>query len=242
LHAIANYHWPVVKAAGGPLVASSITEKLRESNRSIWDKLLEHPFVVELYEGSLPLEKFKFYAIQDYNYLVGLVKSLSLAAAKRGPFEAARLALEHAHFLATTEMANYEKLLARLGLSMEEVLRAEPAPTNRAYVDFMVATCATGTLLECLVALLPCYWSYRDIALHNRDRLASNRVEIYRDWASIYLSDDYGRAVDEYRRLIDRLYSERPESWEELNYIFKTAARYEYMFWEMAYRMEKWVV
>ncbi|MEB3859575.1 MAG: thiaminase II, partial [Desulfurococcales archaeon] len=163
-------------------MADSVTLRLREDSRRIWDRLLEHPFVVELYEGSLPLEKFRFYAVQDYNYLVGLVRSLSLAAAKMGPFDASRLALEHAHFLATTEMANYERLLTKLELSMEEVLRAEPAPTNRAYADFMVATCATGTLLQCLVALLPCYWSYRDIALHNRDRLERNKVELYRGW------------------------------------------------------------
>ncbi len=219
-----------------------LSEKLREEHWGLWKRLLEHPFVVELYEGRLPLEKFRFYAVQDYNYLVGLVRSLSIAASKLAPFEASRLALEHAHFLATTEMRNYESLLKELGLSMDDVLKAEPAPTNRAYVDFMLATCSTGTIVECLVALLPCYWSYRDIALHNRGRLESNTVDLYRRWASVYLSDDYGKAVDEYRALIDRLYEAYGGDYKTLSYIFKTATRYEYMFWEMAYRMERWPI
>ena len=219
-----------------------VSERLKADNIDVWSKLLDHVFVRELYGGSLPLEKFKFYAIQDYNYLVGLVRSLSLAASKLGPFEASRKALEHAHFLATTEMRNYEELLGELGLSLAEVLRAEPAPTNQAYVDFMVATCATGTLIECLVALLPCYWSYREIALHNRDRLEGNKVDIYVRWARVYLSDEYGAAVEEYRGLIDTLYESYGGSYESLKRIFRIATRYEYMFWSMAYNMERWPV
>ena len=218
-----------------------LTERLRSDSISIWSRILEHPFVRELYSGSLPLEKFRFYAVQDYNYLIGLIKSLSIAASK-GDYQALRTSLQHATFLATTEMANYERLLGRLGTTMEEVVTATPAPTNMAYVNFMIATCSLGTALECLVALLPCYWSYRDIALHNKDLLDSNRVGLYREWAQVYLSREYGEAVKEFRREIERLWSIEPIGYERLRSIFQTASRYEYMFWDMAYKMEEWPV
>ena len=35
------------------------TDYLYESSKEIWDKYLEHPFLVELGEGTLDKEKFK---------------------------------------------------------------------------------------------------------------------------------------------------------------------------------------
>ncbi len=218
-----------------------LAERLKRDSLEAWRRLLEHPFVDELYRGVLPLEKFRFYAVQDYNYLIGLIRSLSIAASK-GDFETLRTALAHASFLASTEMANYEKLLSRLGLTLEDVVRAEPAPTNVAYVNFMVSTCSLGTPLECLVSLLPCYWSYREIAVHNKDKLGDNRVGLYREWAQVYLSSDYAQAVEEFKEAIERLWRRDGGDYARLSRIFHTATRYEYMFWDMAYKMEKWPI
>lgn len=221
-------------------MSERLSEVLRESTGDIWSLLPRHPFVLALYKGTLPLERFKFYAVQDYNYLVGLIKSLSIAASKANDLRISRLALAHASFLSSTEMENYEKLLKRLGLTLDQVLEAEPAPTNEAYVNFMIATCSTGTTLECLVALLPCYWSYREIAVTNRELLRYNKVEIYREWASVYLGADYGDAVEEYRRAVDRLWESEGGDLGRLKTIFRKATRYEYLFWDMAWNMEKW--
>jgi thiaminase/transcriptional activator TenA len=76
--------------------ALSISETLRSMFWELWVKDLDHPFVVELYSGTLPLEKFKYYVLQDYNYLVTVVRVLSLLVAKAAPIlELSRLALEN---------------------------------------------------------------------------------------------------------------------------------------------------
>ena len=106
----------------------------------------------------------------------------------------------------------------------------------------MVSTCSLGTPLECLVSLLPCYWSYREIALHNKDKLEDNRVELYREWAQVYLSSDYAQAVEEFKEAIERLWRSSGGDYARLSRIFHTATRYEYMFWNMAYKMEKWPI
>lgn len=38
--------------------------------RDVWNEFLYHPFVMALGNGTLPLESFKGYIIQDYLYLV----------------------------------------------------------------------------------------------------------------------------------------------------------------------------
>ena len=216
-----------------------LSSLLRKDADSIWRKIFEHPFVVELYSGKLPIEKFKFYVKQDYNYLIGMMRTFSILASK-ADYEVARLALEIAYADATIEMENYIKLLKKLGMALEEVLSVEPMPTNIAYMNFLITTCYISTPIECLVATLPCFWSYAEIAEIHRDLLKDNSVDIYVEWASVYLSNEYRSLVSKLIDLVDKLWS--GENYEKLKKIFITASRYEYMFWDASYREEAWPV
>ena len=217
----------------------SLSQMLRESVDDIWRKIFKHPFVLELYSGVLPLEKFKFYIIQDYNYLVSMYKCLSLIAAKSEP-DIAEKALEIAYLDASTEMENYRKLIGRLGLTMEDVLSTEPAPTNEAYMNFLLKICALYPPIEGLTAILPCFWSYMEIAEVNKELLEYNRDGLYRSWCEVYLSDEYKSMVSSLRSLVDRYGSKYDV--ERLKHIFKLGSRYEYLFWDMAYNMEDWMI
>ncbi|HDI75091.1 MAG TPA: thiaminase II [Thermoprotei archaeon] len=216
-----------------------LSEKLYRDTAKIWFKILSHPFVVELYEGRLPLNKFKYYVIQDYNYLVTLMKCYSIIAAKADP-ETAAVALKIAYLDATIEIENYKKILKKIGLSLSEVIETEPAPTALAYMNFLYTTCSQGTSLEGLVATLPCFWTYLEIAEKHRNKLDSNPVELYREWCQAYLSKEYRDLLNELKTIIDNLWN--GENYKKYLKIFKTASKYEYMFWTMAYNLEKWPI
>lgn len=217
----------------------ALSDRLRREADTVWKALVNHPFVVELYKGTLPREKFVFYVLQDYNYLIGMMRALSIAAA-RSRYEVARELLELAYLEATTEMKNYEKLLRKLGLSISDAIRTEPSPTNVAYVNFLLVTALMGSPCESLASFLPCFWSYEEIAEHHREELEKNPSEIYRSWGSVYLSDEYREIVRRLRRLVDEECSS--EDFDRLRRVFIMGSRYEYMFWDMAYRRETWPV
>ncbi len=215
-----------------------LTEELRASARRVWDAILGHPFVVELYRGDLPLGRFRYYALQDYHFLVWYTKALALAAYKARDLESMRAMLELAYGTATGEMANYGRLLGRMGLTLRDAMDVEPNAANLAYTNFLAHTCTYGTFEECVAALLPCLWSYAEIAEAHRHLLERNGVDLYREWASTYLGEEYRRLVARMRGLLDA--SGAPP--ERLVGPFLTASRYEYMFWEAAYREERWPV
>ncbi|MET1160854.1 MAG: thiaminase II [Thermoprotei archaeon] len=217
-----------------------LSAKLRESSSHIWDSILRHPFVVELYSGRLPLEKFKYYVIQDYNFLVGMTKAFSIIAAKTREYDLLKTALELAYGDVTIEMDNYIKLLNKLGLSLEEVIRTEPAPTNYAYVNHILVTCTLYSPLECMVSMLPCFWSYMVIAETHKNLLENNPVEVYKDWALVYLSKEYRDLTTRLINIVDDLWNRYGSDYEFLDWIFKTSSRYEYLFWDMAYNIERW--
>ena len=216
-----------------------MTERLRVDASLIWERIFKHPFVVELYSGALPLDKFIFYAKQDYNYLVGMMRVFSILASK-ADYEIARTALEIAYADATIDMESSVRLLQRLGLRPEDVVKEEPMPTNLAYMNFLITTCYMGTPLECLVSVLPCFWSYEEIAEKHKDMLKGNRVDVYVEWAKTYLSNEYRELGSKLRSLVDGLWDGR--DYERLRRVFTTASRYEYMFWDASYRGEVWPI
>ena len=57
-----------------------IARKLKNSVASLWETTYQHPFVQELGQGRLPQEKFKFYLLQDYLYLLDYVRLMAYAA------------------------------------------------------------------------------------------------------------------------------------------------------------------
>ncbi len=214
----------------------SVTENLRSRFWDLWLRDLDHPFVVELYSGTLPLEKFKYYVLQDYNYLVTMVRVLSLLAAKAPTLELSRLALELAYGTVTGEMENYERLLSALGMTLEDAVKTKPNPTNVAYMNFLLSTAYHGDFYAGLASVLPCFWTYEDIAERHKWRLEGNKVELYRKWASVYLSNEYKMLVRKLRDAIDR----SGRSVDELSYYFEQALRYEILFWQASYIMEEW--
>ena len=52
----------------------SFSETLKEKAGKVWEECYKHPFLQELGMGTLEKEKFKFYLIQDYQYLMEYAK------------------------------------------------------------------------------------------------------------------------------------------------------------------------
>lgn len=44
----------------------------REDVQQVWKDFTQHEFVEKMGDGTLPVERFKFYMVQDYLYLVSL--------------------------------------------------------------------------------------------------------------------------------------------------------------------------
>ncbi|MFP4001573.1 MAG: thiaminase II [Thermoplasmata archaeon] len=217
-----------------------VTEKLRKDADGIWEEIQNHPFVVKLYKGDLPIEKFEFYALQDYYYLVRAVKNFSIISSKAGDIDAMRDLTEILHLEAHSEFEGYEQLLKRLGYRLEEASQVEPIPINVSYTSFLISTSSLNPYEEAITSVLPCFWSYAEIAKANEDKLKENENQIYRDWAEVYRTDLYLELVGRLKKLVNEAGEDHP--YEKLRDVFITASRYEYMFWDAVYNEKGWPV
>ena len=61
-----------------------LSERLFKTTEDLWKSYLEHPFVKGIADGSLDIDKFRFYMIQDYRYLLEYSKVFALGIVKSG--------------------------------------------------------------------------------------------------------------------------------------------------------------
>jgi thiaminase/transcriptional activator TenA len=217
-----------------------VSERLRKDADDIWGKIIKHPFVTELYNGTLPIGKFRFYILQDYNYLTSSIKNFSIISSKADSIDSMREVIEILHLESVSEFKGYEEFLRKLGYRVEDAENIKPTPTNISYVNFLLSTSSLKSYAESITSVLPCFWSYAEIAEHHKDKLSKNENKLYVDWASVYLSEPYVNLVEKIKRLVDK--AGETASYEMLKKTFITASKYEYMYWDAIYNMNAWPI
>ncbi|TRO46202.1 thiaminase II, partial [Candidatus Bathyarchaeota archaeon] len=195
----------------------------------------------EMAEGTLPLERFKEYIRQDYAYLADFARCLGLAAAKADDMETMRIFASLMNGCLTGEVERLEGLSERLGIPLDVLRGTELAPANLAYTRHLLHVAYSGSVGEIVAAMLPCMWSYQIIGERLVESPALVDRPFYHEWASIYSSESYAELVGWYIDMTNR-YAEGSgdETRRRMMEHFILSSRYEYLFWEMAYRGEGW--
>lgn len=216
-----------------------LTEKLYETVKPIWDGYPAQPFVRELGEGTLDVKRFRFYMIQDYRYLLEYVRVFALGVVKAKEEETQRMFADMVWETLHEEMRVHRAYMARLGITEEEIAQTKTAPANRAYTEYMLAEAERGEVLEILVAVLSCAWSYQRIGLHLKEISGALTHPLYGEWVAGYSSESYCEGTERILVLVDAYGADiSAEREAHLKEIFTVCSRYEADFWDMAYAGE----
>lgn len=214
------------------------TEYLLDRNRAIWAQFLEHPFVLGMANGDLPIEKFRFYMIQDYLYLKEYVKVFAQGLCHARDESEMRLFAASCAAVVAEIDAVHKPYMQRIGIRRDEYEHAAAALENKSYTAYMLRSACLGDADDALWAILSCSWSYAWIAGQIHERYpAAIQHEFYGDWFKGYLSEEYtseNRAllarVDERAQQLDR------ERLTGLSGLFYDCTLFERAFWDMAWR------
>ncbi len=208
---------------------------------TVYARILAHPFLCGLTDGSLEQEAFQFYAIQDALYLREFSRGLSILAAKAPEESAAILFNDSAKNALVVERALHGSFFAQWGLSSEEVMATPMAPSTMLYTSYLLRVAYERSFHEVLGAFLPCYWIYWEVgkALERQ----GSPVPIYQQWIQTYASDTFAETVQQVLALTDRVAEGLTEAQRNLMAShFVMASRFEYLFWDMGYRLQAWEI
>lgn len=220
--------------------AASLCDRLRGECRELWETLHDHPFVEALTTGTLAPETFRFYIEQNLQYLPEYARAMALAAARAADIETMRIFSADLANILDTEIPENEALLGRvLELGARDLGGASGmAPANLAYTGFLVATGATCRPVEVMAAIVPCAWSYGEIAERRVDQVAEHPV--YAEWIRFFASPEYGRVVERMQADFEALVRRDEVPFERLAEVFRIGVRLERAFWDMAYTHDHW--
>ena len=216
------------------------TERLLAVTRDIWESYNEHPFVKGIADGSLDREKFRFYMIQDYLYLIDYAKVFALGVAKARDLETMRLFAGYVHQILDGEMEIHKGYMRRLGISLEEAERTPVALDNASYTAYMLKAAYEEGPGEITAAILSCALSYEHIAKKIVAQFPrAEEHPFYGEWISGYANEGYSAANRELIALTEKLTAGYSEAQlKRLEEIFTLCSRYETAFWDMAWEMK----
>ncbi|KAL6859307.1 Phosphomethylpyrimidine kinase domain-containing protein [Trichoderma novae-zelandiae] len=202
--------------------------------RDVWNDFVYHPFVMALGNGTLPLESFKGYIVQDYLYLVHFSRANALAAYKAKTIgDISRSNQIVSHIL--HEMKLHINYCNSFGISESEIEATEELQACTAYTRYVLDVGQSEDWLALQMALAPCLLGYGAVAkmLHaHADTVRDGNT--YWAWIENYTADDYVEAVRLGSELLEKnIRLQSPSRIEELIKIFVHATRMEIGFWEM---------
>lgn len=153
--------------------------------KTFWDAAVElisvteqHPFLVSMVDGTLPIENFKYYVVQDALYLGDFAASLRLLSKNSEITKDDSERLERfADGAEQAEMALHHSFFKEWNISAEGV---DQMPNCLLYTSYMLRVVATRPYAEGLAVLLPCFWVYMHVGqtmLRLRDKLGNSYVQ-----------------------------------------------------------------
>jgi len=203
---------------------------------------IKKPFLLEMLNGVLPMEKFKYYMTVDYPYLFSFNKILALGIYKADDLETMKVMVRFLSGI-IEEMTLHESYVEKFGISAKDLATQEMGPVKYSYTRHELATGQRGLLGELLAALLPCTWGYGEIARRLIKKQPVKDDNPYKDWFDYYASEDFASLGVECMSLIDRLVKDYSEAQkEQMEDSFLKSCYFEVVCWDAYYKMEDWQI
>ena len=207
----------------------------------VYARILAHPFVAGLTDGTLRRDAFAYYVIQDAHYLRDYARALAIVGAKAPDEPTIAMFAGHARGAIEVERALHGGLFRDMEIAEAQVRSTPVMPTTLAYTSYLLRACHQGSFAEALAAVLPCYWIYAQVGAALLAR--SSPDPLYARWIGTYGGEEFGTIVADVLAVVDRvgaMASEEERAAMRAHAL--TTARYEWMFWDAAWRREPWPV
>lgn len=213
----------------------TLFDDLKAANAEHWQAYIHHDFVESLGAGTLPLESFQDYLVQDYLFLVQFARAYALSAYKSRSLDEIKLSADGlALILSETEL--HIGLTERWGIDRAALEATEEKMATVAYTRYVLDCGMAGDLLDLEVALAPCTIGYAEIGSNLVSEYSPTEGHRYVEWISEYAGEPFQQGAQSAIDRLDSLAGEHVSArrFSELSAIFAKATRLEADFWQQA--------
>jgi thiaminase (transcriptional activator TenA) len=175
----------------------SLARTLWQANADWAEKILAHPFVQGLGDGSLPVAGFKSYVAQDAYFLDAFARAYAFCLA-HGTSRDDLFSFSELIAGVLEELKLHKSYTEKLQVSLDDVA---PLPATQAYVDFLLGTARHGQLGETIAGMTPCMRLY---AFLGQTLARKDVTPAYADWVKTYSDPGFEALAVRLEALLDR--------------------------------------
>ena len=206
--------------------------------------VIEHPFTRALADGSLSRAVFARYLLDDAHYLKGYSSALAALSARSSDPEGTMILARSAAAAIAGERTTHRDFLLPLGIDPDASDVAEPSPTCLGYVQSLRAASVLEPVGVGVAAVLPCFRVYAEVGswiVAGTAGQPDRSEHPYRTWIDTYADPAFAESVRDTEAYADRLAAEAaPTERSAMLTAYRRATRYEFMFFDAAWRGERW--
>ncbi|MCM1022088.1 MAG: TenA family protein [Muribaculum sp.] len=211
------------------------SEKAWEAASSIYEAILQQPFIKQLAQGSLERDKFLFYLRQDALYIDNYAKVLAHIASRLTNRSHVASFVKFAQDGIDVEKAMHESFLAGVRPDKTDI-----SPSCMLYTSVLSAQANAPVEVEA-AAVLPCFWVYQKVG----QTIVSNSTphNPYKMWIDTYADPMFEQSTLKAIAICDELADAAGEATSQaMTEIFKLCTKMEWLFWNSAWNLEKWEI
>ena len=215
---------------------NNLSKILKDENYDNWTIAnFDHPFVRELGNGALPLNKFQYYLKQDYVFLINYCKVLALAASKSSSENMMKRWVSLLNETLNSEMDLHRNFCSDFGISISNLEKTIADISTKNYCDFLIENANQNSEKFIAVSLLPCQWGYQEIA----QSFVKNKFEtesFHKIWIDSYSSQEYRDVTNWLKNYVDEIgKNSTSKEVEKYKQLFRSGIEYEIGFWDSAW-------
>lgn len=223
----------------GRMISLKFSEQIHAAIEPVWQRCYEHTFLRGLANGTLPIDKFQFYILQDNQYLEAFI-NLHKALADKMPTKEMAEPLLKVLEPGNNEIVNRRKVVDAVKITDDQVASTTLAPVATAYINHMYYQAYFVSPSAGVASLLPCYWSYAE-CFKRMAEAGPHTTPTYQAFINLYTSDHFQTGSANLVKLVDQL-AERgdDQTRRQMQHAFNLSSDYELMYWSMAYDRQQW--
>ncbi|SCV01995.1 LAMI_0G15082g1_1 [Lachancea mirantina] len=237
-------------AAGTKAVNSNLKAQIRDSGsffeflisdprvKPHWESYINHDFVRQIADGTLPRYKFRFFLEQDYAYLENYAQIHCISASKAPTAEDVDKSVTIIGKIKTEMEKHREKVSGYFGIKdMKHFDQIRKSDALKNYARFFLDVANRGSWEDLCVALSPCLMGYGYALINQEKNITVPEDDIYYAWCQDYLAAWFKEGMEEGKILLDRV-CQMTEDWDSLCKIYAAVCELETQFWDSALAYE----
>ncbi|MCT9870506.1 TenA family protein [Paenarthrobacter aurescens] len=209
-------------------------EELRNQYAEDWDAAVNHPFVEQLLDGSLPDEDLRHYLVQDYQFCDAFTALLGQAVASAPSLPSRLVFAGVLGAFASDENTYFQDCFNEL--DVPEADRTTPAlgQATRDFDALMRSALATRSYPDVLAVLLVAEWLYGDWAARAGNPDSWPAEPKHAEWIRLHNNPGYNAWVTWLRDEFDAVEPSSPQERQRVAATFAEAVRLERAFFDAA--------